>query len=262
MERDLDGDPTDRFAALVARGGEPLDRLALAIAAHAHRDLDEDAELARIDELAGSVPDEAATLCAALFGPGRFEGDRSTYYDPDNSMLDRVLDRRRGIPITLSVLAIEVGRRVGAPLVGIGMPGHFLVRERGDATAYYDPFAGGVPLDLRGCEERFAQLHPAGAFTEAMLTPVGPLQIASRMLANLSHAYLGETDVANLVWVLRLRSMLPDATVEMRRQLAGVLASSGRFWEAAEEYDLLAQYQPDRADHHRGTADRLRARLN
>jgi len=86
-------------------------------------------------------------MCAALFGPEGFRGNRADYYDPANSLLDQVLARRTGIPITLSVLAMEVGRRVGAPLVGIGMPGHFLVPEAPDGSSFHDPFHRGPPPD-------------------------------------------------------------------------------------------------------------------
>jgi regulator of sirC expression with transglutaminase-like and TPR domain len=253
----------DRFDELVLRRDPPLDELALTIAAGGRPEIDIDRELERLDELAGDlVAGDPAGLNAELFGTGRFVGDSERYYDADNSFLDRVLDRHRGIPITLSVLAIEAGRRRGIQLVGIGMPGHFLVRDASDLDSFFDPFVGGVPLDIAGCASRFRQLHPSGGFGEHLLEPVGPLAIASRMLNNLTNVYLRSSDVANLAWVLRLRTALPDATVSLRRQYAGVLANAGRFWAAADAFDALAEEQPERREDHLRNAARLRARLN
>jgi regulator of sirC expression with transglutaminase-like and TPR domain len=253
----------DRFDELVARRDPPLDELALAIAAAGRPGLDVDRQLGRLDALSAELDaNSPAALCAELFGIGRFVGDTDHYYDADNSFLDRVLDRRRGIPITLSTLAIEVGRRLGIGLVGIGMPGHFLVRDASDVDAFFDPFVGGARLDIAGCASRFRQLHPSGGFGEHLLDPVEPLAIASRMLNNLTNIYMQRGDVGNLAWVLRLRTSLPDATVSLRRQYAGVLANAGRFWQAADAYDALAEEQPERGDDHRRHASRLRARLN
>jgi regulator of sirC expression with transglutaminase-like and TPR domain len=253
----------DRFDELVLRRDPPLDELALTIAAGGRPDVDVARELRRLDELAADlVAGDPAGLNAELFGTGRFVGDSERYYDADNSFLDRLLDRHRGIPITLSILAIEIGRRRGISLVGIGMPGHFLVRDADDLDSFFDPFVGGMPLDIAGCASRFRQLHPSGGFGEHLLEPVGPLAIASRMLNNLTNVYLGSSDVANLAWVLRLRTALPDATVSLRRQYAGVLANAGRFWEAADAFESLAEEQPERREDHRRNAARLRARLN
>lgn len=256
-------DATDRFARLVASGEARLDELAILLAAHARPGLSVPDELARLDRLAAEVgPRTPAGVCEVLFASGRFTGNVTHYDDPRNSFLDRVLSRRTGIPITLSILAIEVGRRCGAGLVGIGMPGHFLVRDAEDVDAFFDPFVGGVPLTAEGCASRFHQLHPTGIFSDEMLREVGAVQIVSRMLANLTRSYLQASDVGNLLWVLRLRTLLPDASVVLRRQYAGVLANAGRFWDGADQYEVLAVEQPERAEQHRQAAQRLRARLN
>lgn len=256
-------DPTARFVELVRAGGEPLDETVLAIAAHARDGLRISEQLDRLDALAASVrATDPAGLCAELFGAGGFAGDRARYHHPANSFLDRVLDRRRGIPITLSVLAMEVGRRRGVGLVGIGMPGHFLVREVG-GDQYFDPFEGGITLDVEGCRRRFEQIQgPASVFHPDLLAPVGALDITARILANLTRAYLLGSDRSSLVWVLDLRTRLPGDHVVLHRQLAGLLAQLGRFGEAASRFELLAELQPDRAEMHRRAADRVRARLN
>src|SRR5947209_12517593 len=127
-------DPTARFAELVQRPEEelPLDEGALLIAAHANPELDVEFELALLDDLAERCP--APTLDALrqhLFVDLGFTGNVDDYYDPDNSFLDQVVRRRVGLPIALSVLGIEVGRRLGLRLGGVALPGHFLLRHDG-----------------------------------------------------------------------------------------------------------------------------------
>ncbi len=125
-------DPTAQFAELV-KGPEselPLDRAALLIAAHADPALDVDAELAGLDAFADACPERTFEGWRRyLFEELGFTGAVEDYYDPANSFLNEVLTRRTGLPISLSVLGIEVGRRLGLELVGVGMPGHFLLQH-------------------------------------------------------------------------------------------------------------------------------------
>jgi regulator of sirC expression with transglutaminase-like and TPR domain len=257
-------DITDRFAELV-RGPEAecrLDMGALLIAAHARRDLDIDAQLARIDELADACPDGGLdVLVDHLAGGLGFRGDRDDYSDPRNSLLDQVLDRRLGIPITLSLLLIEVGRRRGVPLVGVGMPGHFLVRSADDVDAFADPFHQ-RPLDRDGCVELFRSVHgPKPAFAERFLEPVGPRAVLARMLTNLQRSFVGKGDRAGALWAQCLRVLVPGTTVADRRQLAAMLAANGRFDAAALELDALAD-EGEGGARDRHAARALRARLN
>ena len=233
------------------------------IAAHARPDLDVEGELRRLDELASQFEGQgAAALRRWLVEDQGFLGNTSAYYDDRNSMLDQVLTRRLGIPITLSVVMIEVGRRRGVDLVGIGMPGEFLVREAHDANAFHNVFRH-AELDLGGVERLFRRMHGLEArFDSSMLNPCGPVEIVSRMLANLIGIHLQTMDRSSLAWVLRLRTLLPDAPASEYRQLAGVLEHLGRFWDAADVLDDLALLRPDQSDVHRRSADRLRARLN
>lgn len=256
-------DPTARFAAEVVRDDPSLEVIAAAIAGCDH-DLDPGDLTADLDTLAARVPrPDAAALCRTLFGEGGLEGNVEHYDDPRNSFVDLVLRRRLGIPISLSVIAVEVGRRVGVPLVGVGMPGHFIVREETDATVFYDPFVGGMALSVEDCERRFSQLHgPSARFDASYLEPTPPVRIAERMLANLTRGYLDRMDRSSLAWVLRLRCALPDADASVVRQFAGVLSHLGRWWEAADAFDRLAALQPDRADAHLAAAHRLRAHAN
>ncbi len=169
--------------------------------------------------------------------------------------------RRRGLPITLSVLGMEVGRRVGLRLEGVGLPGHFLLRHGPDA--YVDPFDGGRELDRAGCLERFRAVNgPRAAFLPSYLDPVGPLAILARMLNNLKSVYAGRGDVTALSWVFDLRSALPQSSALERREWAQVLGLTGRFLEAAQLMEALAGELPDHEESLVAEADAMRARLN
>ncbi len=257
-------DPTTRFTELVERPEDdlPLDEAALLIAAHAQHDLDIDAELAAIDELALGVPERTLDGWRRhLFVDLGFSGNVKRYYDPSNSFLNEVVRRRKGLPITLSVLGMEVGRRVGLRLEGVGLPGHFLLRHGPDA--YVDPFDGGRILDRMGCLERFRAVNGAEArFLASYLEPVGPHAILARMLNNLKSVYAGRGEVAALSWVFDLRAALPDASPLEAREWAQVLGATGRFEEAAERLEILAGDLPDEEESLLSEAFALRARLN
>jgi regulator of sirC expression with transglutaminase-like and TPR domain len=262
-------DPTERFRALIGLPARdvPLDLTALLVAAHDHP-VDIEAELGRLDRLADDVSTagarDAEGIAAALFGDGAvggaFVGNRADYGDPRNSYLDEVLGRRLGIPITLSLVLLEVGRRVGVPLAGVGMPGHFLVGA-GSGT-YVDPFHGGLVLDTDGCRVLFEQLRPADAFDVRFLEPVEAHAIVARMLANLVNTLVARspTDAA---WAVRLRCAVPGVSAAERRDGAALLGSLGFFAEAAEALEAVA---PALGDEAAARAERdavaLRARSN
>ncbi len=259
-------DELQRFAELMADPRPRLD-LALALIAAAGRDdVDADDLIVQVDELSASVQaNDAAGICQELFsadGPVGFVGDRSDYYDPDNSLLDRVLQRRRGIPITLSILGIEVARRHGIELDGIGMPGHFLLGDR-TTGRFYDAFGGGTALQADGARALFHELHGAEQpFEPIYLGATSRPAIVVRVLNNLRGAHLRRGDRQGLARALRLQASLPGLGLAARRDLAGVLAADGRFVEAAEVHDALALDDPESAEGHLASAQRLRARLN
>jgi regulator of sirC expression with transglutaminase-like and TPR domain len=219
-----------RFAELMARPADrvPLDEAAFCVAAVAQPGLDVDAQLARLDELAAGVaPPTRAGLLSALFDRARFAGNAADYYDPRNSYLDQVLARGVGIPITLSVLAMEVGRRVGVPLAGVGMPGHFLVRDQVDPDVFVDPFHGGRRLGAHDCRDVFQRsMGRQAPWYDGYLEPVSRAAIIERMLANLRLGFQRKGDTANLRWVLRLRVRCPGATDDDHRELARLLADT------------------------------------
>jgi regulator of sirC expression with transglutaminase-like and TPR domain len=260
-------DATARFIELVS-GSEAemrLDEACLLVAAHAHPGLVVADQLAKLDDLAGRVaePDVDAVV-DLLFKREGFKGNVDDYYDPENSHLDSVLERRVGIPLTLSVLAMEVGRRVGVPLEGVGMPGHFLVRTRSDPPAFFDPFGGGRQLDVDGCADLLRQAQGNQVpFSIDLLDAVGPRAIVARLLANLRATYEQRGDRRALLWVLRLRSRIPGVPLVELRALASALASAGRFDEAAAELERLAgQIDEVPAGKLRSRARQLRALLN
>jgi regulator of sirC expression with transglutaminase-like and TPR domain len=263
----VDDDPTARFAQLVQGPEEelPLDEAALLIAAHAYPDLDIEFEMELLDGLAERCPDRTLEGWRRyLFVDQGFTGNLADYYDPDNSFLNKVLERRIGLPITLSVLGIEVGRRMGLRLGGVGLPGHFLLRYDGEgAPLFVDPFAGGRLLDREGCMERFRVVNGMNApFSESFLDPVGPRAILGRMLANLRAIYAAKGDLDGLAWVFALRLSIPGTPAIERRELARVLGSTGEFVEAAEVLEGLAKTIPALERPLLAEALALRARLN
>lgn len=255
----MDRDPTARFAALVARPEAlvPLDETLLVVASHADPTLDLTHQLARLDALAAEVREPTLDAVRShLYDVVGFAGDQDTYYDARNSLLPEVLDRRRGIPITLAAVVMEVGRRVGISVEGVGMPGHFLVRDPHQPERLLDPFRG-TWLDPAGCQALFARLAPAdAAWDDAYLRSAAPTEILARVLANLTAAHRRSGDRVGLCWALDLRLRLPGATPRERRELGLLLGASGRFDEGA---DVL---EASPADGDREAAARLRARLN
>jgi regulator of sirC expression with transglutaminase-like and TPR domain len=263
----VEDDPTARFADLVQGPEEelPLDEAAFLIAAHAYPDLDIDFEMQLLDGLAERCPDPTLEGWRKyLFVDQGFTGNVSDYYDPDNSFLNKVLERRTGLPIALSVLGIEVGRRLGIRLQGVSLPGHFLLRHQGDGPpVYVDAFGGGRLLDREGCIERFHAVNGLNTpFVDSYLDPVGSLAILGRMLQNLRAVYAARGDLDGLAWVFALRLSIPGTPAIERRELARVLGSTGEFVEAAEVLEGLAKTLPELEATLLAEAIALRARLN
>jgi regulator of sirC expression with transglutaminase-like and TPR domain len=259
----------DRFAALLAMPDAtiPLDEAAFVIAAHARPELDIDAELAGLDVLAAQITDLTLTgVLRLLFRDLGYDGNRDAYYDPRNSFLDEVVRRRVGIPITLSVLTMEVARRVSVPLWGVGMPGHFLLRDKVDPDVFVDPFNHGRTLDPTSCAKVFRQVHGAGApFDPSYLDPVERASIVTRMLANLRAIYATSGDHASLVWVLGLLATSPGAGPGAHAEHAEALRRAGDVHEAIAAHEraaeLLEAAGDDATEQHRAAA-LLRARMN
>jgi len=210
------------FADLAAEPTADHDQLALALAAE-FRDVDENAALARLDELAADVADAAAArdeldaLGEVLGARHGFAGAGDEYDHPDNSMLDLVLERRRGLPIALSVVYVETARRAGIALEGVGLPGHYVVGQfpaGGGRPVLLDPFAGGVRLAAAdvGAGPELGPLRPWGAHETAL-----------RMLNNLVGSYTRRNDLGRAIRAAELRLELP-----LQRGLAATLAAELR----------------------------------
>jgi regulator of sirC expression with transglutaminase-like and TPR domain len=258
---------SDRFRRLVDQPEEvvALDEAALLIAAHAYPSLDVAAELERLDAIADSC--FAPTLDALirhLFVDLGFRGNHRDYYNPRNSYLNDVVERRKGIPITLSVLTMSVGRRLGVPLAGVGMPGHFLLRDRVDPDVFVDPFAGGMVLDRRGCMQAFHRVQGDEApFDPSFLEPVGSYTVIARMLQNLRAVFSALGDHRSVVWVLELRTSLPGVPIDERAEWASALVATGDFLRAADVFDRLGtSVGGELGEQYLTRAGRLRAKLN
>lgn len=257
-------DAVERFARLVGQPDPPLDRAALALAAGADPELDPAPWLGELDRLAAGI-ESVDALVHRLFVQESFAGNQRDYGDPRNSLLDQVLARRLGIPITLAVVAIEVGRRAGVALEGVGMPGHFLLRVPG-TERYLDAFAGGQTLGPAECEARFRSATGAGAevpFGPHLLGTVSTTAILIRMLQNLRAVYRSRQRPFDLEWVLRMRLALPGSGLAEVVELADALGGQARWGDGAR---LLEQQLPDadppRAEQLKAAARALRAHLN
>ena len=220
-----------RFAALAAGGEGDLDlaRAALYLAAEEYPELDVDAYVGRLDAMARDVADHPLdtppplgrllALNQYLFGEQGFTGNAYNYYDPRNSFLNEVLDRHTGIPITLSVVYLEVGWRLELPLAGVGMPGHFLVGYYPEGgVQYVDVFNQGTLLGRDDCIARLRAQYGGGfVFQDAHLAPVSKRQILTRMLTNLRHVYSQREDWDRALAAVE-RSLLlnPDQPSEVR----------------------------------------------
>ena len=206
-----------RFADLVSGDPRtvPLDQTALALASVLRAPTDVDGALASLDELAAVCPDPTFDgVRRHLFDDVGFRGDREHYDDPRNSFLDVVLARRTGLPILLATVAMEVGRRAGVPVVGVGMPMHFLVRSTDDVDRFADPFTGDA-LDRAGVQRLFESMAEGRLrWDERYLEAVAPRAIVSRMLANLFASYRRRRDPVRLALVARMRSSIPELAAE------------------------------------------------
>lgn len=254
-----------RFAQLAALPEPSIDlaEAALLIGAAGDPGREPSRWLAELDGFAAGLAGLDA-LRHRLFVELGFRGDTRNYYDPENSFLHRVIMRRLGIPITLSVLTIEVGRRAGIALDAVGMPGHFLVGVPGEGL-WLDAFAGGELLDLAGCEARFRMATGGGpevAFGPHLLPVVGPHAVLSRMLANLAVVYEVSHSGVDLEWVTRMRLALPGAGTAEALALASALELQGRFLEGARELEDRAGAEPGDGEELRTAAQRLRSRFN
>jgi regulator of sirC expression with transglutaminase-like and TPR domain len=250
-----------QFAALIERQEIPLAEAALNIAAEEYAGLDVGAYLRRLDALGQGVKARLAdglgalkTLQAirAVLRAEGYRGNDEAYYDPRNSFLNEVLDRKLGIPITLSVLTIEVARRVGLQLQGVGFPGHFLVRCPGQVglpgDIYVDAFNGWELLGAEECTARFRAALHGKTFDPGFLDPVDSRHILSRLLHNLKRIYVEKADDVRALWVVDRLLLLAPGDLEERRDRGLVSARLGGTAAAMTDLQAYVQGNPGASD--------------
>lgn len=230
-----------------------LDRPALDVAEILHR-LDGLARRVSVALLSGPRPasraDQITAVRRVLVEDEGLRGNEVEYHDPANSFIDVVLERRVGLPISLSVVWIEVARRAGIALYGVAFPGHFLVAlGAGAARIVVDPFGGGRILGAVDCATLLTRAIPNALLSDELFAPASVRTTAWRMLQNLKSIYLGANDelraarVENLLLQLR-----PDDVTELRER-AELLISLGAHQEALRDLERVLRLgaAPDRA---------------
>ena len=231
-----------QFAQQLARPEEDLDlgRAALLLAGEEYPALEVEARLADLDAMAAAVAgrwgagagpgEKAAALSHYLFDELGFNGNAADYYHPDNSYFNRVLDTRTGIPITLSLLFLEVGRRVGLRGRGVGLPGHFLVRLE-ETGQFLDPFHGGTQRSAADCRALVEGLFgPRLTWTDDYLLPCTKYEFLFRMLNNLKVIY-------------QRRREHPKAAAALQRMLLVQPQQAGLYQELAQSCLEMGQYR-------------------
>ena len=246
------------FKSLVSGPEIDLAGAALAVARIEYPDLAPEQWLARLDELAerstaAKLADPRSALDRLrgfLFEEAGFRGNADDYYDPRNSCLNDVLDRQLGIPITLSLLVMEVGRRVGLEILGIGLPGHFCVGARvGDELMLLDPFGGGRRLARDEAEAIASRaVGRQVELTDAHFTPTTKAQIVVRMLRNLQGIYARREDWEKALAVIdRLLVLEADAPMHVRDR-GTVLVKLGELHRGASEWERYLTRYPQARD--------------
>ena len=222
----------------VVGGGDDFDLLVASLVAveFEYPGLDVSRYLARVDAFAdtarslarsGALPGDGSperqlvALDRTFFRELGFRGNQDDYYDPKNSFMNEVIERRTGIPISLSVLYIEVGQRLGLDLAGLSFPGHFLVRyQSGDELLFIDPFHQGARLDIDALEGRLRRVVGPGAeLAEEHLEPASKHHMLTRMLTNLAAIYRRAGDVYRGIAVLERMLVLDPANARVDGEL-------------------------------------------
>jgi regulator of sirC expression with transglutaminase-like and TPR domain len=258
----LTHDPYKDFRQALDRGEAKIDlgRAALTMAAADYPNLDIDVYLARIDQLAadararlGSEADvhqTVAVLNDVLFREHGFRGNRENYFDPRNSFLNEVLERRTGIPISLSVLYMEVAQKIGLPLQGVGFPGHFLVKYTGvNEEIVIDPFDQGEIRSRKNLQALLNRLYGGNvSFDPDFLAATTKKQILRRMLNNLKLIYLRQNDLTKGLSVVERLLVLDPASAEDIRDRGIIYLRLECFKQALEDLQRYLSLAPQAED--------------
>ena len=271
----------ERFAELISGSEADLNlaEAALLIAQEEQPELDVAAYLGRLDALAERVRsrlpeapsfvDTIQALNTVLFEEEGLSGNQTDYHDPRNSFLNEVLDRKLGIPITLSLVYIEVGNRLGVPLVGVGFPGHFVVKYAGpDGETVLDPFQAGSRVNQAQMEDKLRSMYgpnnPFAGQLPKLLAAVGKKDMLLRMLRNLKQIYTQKEDFERALSVAeRILLVAPDHPVEVRDRGA-IHHRMGHQQLAVRDFQRYLQLAPkaDDAKAVRAVMVRTMAQLN
>ncbi|MGH7846595.1 MAG: SirB1 family protein [Candidatus Binatia bacterium] len=250
------------FEEAVCRPEEQIDlaRASLAIAQAEYPDLDIGRYLSKMEEMAEEVRSRAgenadpprliATLNFILFTREGLRGNSTDYYDPKNSFLNEVIERKRGIPISLSVIYMEVGRRAGLKLAGVGFPGHFLVKHMGaEEEIIIDPFHRGAILSPEELQDRLDQVYAGKvALDKDFLAAASKKQILFRMLNNLKSTYLQQEDFARALSIVQCMLILEPSSPENIRDRGLLYLKQECFLQAKEDLERYLNMAPDAED--------------
>ncbi len=248
-----------RLSVLAGGPDEAIDvaEAALLIAQEEYPRLDVAAYLARLDALAQGASavmedrmapaEHVARLNRFLFADCGFSGNHDSYYDPRNSFLNEVIDRRMGIPITLSIVYCAVAQRLGLPVHGVAFPGHFLAKYVASPEILIDPFFGRTVTEAE-CVRRHRRIYgPRVRFDRSILQPARQRDIVIRVLRNLKQIYIEKEDLLRaLVCVERILLFAPDTPHEIRDR--GILYQRLECHAAAlRDFERFLQLAPEDA---------------
>lgn len=241
-------------------GSIDLAKAALYMALEEYPNLEPEEYINALDTIADEVRDRLPAenyplriiqaINGYLYGELQFAGNDVDYYDPRNSFLNEVIDRRTGIPISLSLVYLEVAKRIDFPMVGIGMPGHFLIRpDFEDAGIFVDAFNGGEILFTEDCQARLSQIYGQPMELQPdFLAPVSRRHFLGRMLGNVKAIYLQQRDASRVLLAIeRILLLFPDALGE-RRDRGILYYQVGRLVEARHDLELYLRNAPNARD--------------
>ncbi|MES1260257.1 MAG: transglutaminase-like domain-containing protein [Acidobacteriota bacterium] len=235
-----------------------LDQAALEVARIEYPDLDADYYIRELDRHALAIADRARDLSDGehfveaanqyLFGELSLRGNSEDYYNADNSLLNRVLDTRLGLPITLSLIYIEIARRLAKPVVGIGLPGHFVIYyDDGDYSTYIDPFHGGALIDIADC----CELAQVDTLEPGMLDPVDRRSVIMRVVNNLRNVYFSRREPVKAERVLDLLIAANPDSPEEHKQRGVALLQQERMADSLEAFKRYLELWPNAPDRDR-----------
>jgi regulator of sirC expression with transglutaminase-like and TPR domain len=252
----------------------PLAEAALLLAVDDYPDLDPAPYLAYLDELAERVRTRATITLAfsdeeddasgprdallhVLLTEEGYTGNREQYYDPRNSYLNEVIDRRRGIPITLSLVGLAVARRAGLPLYGVSFPAHFLLRwQRGEDSGYLSLFNSGARLSREDLQGWWGQIMAGAPWEESILTPTSDRQLLVRVLNNLKVIFAQARQFQRAITAAEKILLLDPETPDHHRVLGYLHGSASSFTRATEYLERYLALAPHAED-----ADQVRKQL-